>query len=128
MKHAHTNNYAASGAGRGRLARLVGRGVLACALAVAGAGTAFAQQSERDARRDEAAQQRGDRFQADQRFEQRAFEREEQRRQMQMQQEQQMRNADAARRSGRLTPDERRDLRRQISEAGMDLYQNPPRR
>ena len=30
------------------------------------------------------------------------------------------------RRNGRLTPDERRDLRRQINEAGMDLY--PQRR
>jgi hypothetical protein len=30
-------------------------------------------------------------------------------------------------RSGRLTPDERRDLRRQINEAGMDLYSHPPR-
>jgi hypothetical protein len=31
-----------------------------------------------------------------------------------------------SRRSGRLTPDERRDLRRQINEAGMDLYSRPP--
>jgi hypothetical protein len=29
--------------------------------------------------------------------------------------------------SSRLTPDERRDLRRQINEAGMDLYSRPPR-
>ena len=35
---------------------------------------------------------------------------------------QQDRNAEAQRRSGRLTADERRDLRRQINEAGMDLY------
>lgn len=33
-----------------------------------------------------------------------------------------------ARRGGRLTPDERRELRRQINEAGMDLYPNTPRR
>ena len=33
-----------------------------------------------------------------------------------------------ARRSGKLTPDERRDLRRQINEAGIDLYPNTPRR
>ena len=38
------------------------------------------------------------------------------------------RNAEAMRRSGRLTPDERRDLRRQINEAGVDLYPNTPRR
>jgi hypothetical protein len=33
-----------------------------------------------------------------------------------------------ARRGGRLTPDERRELRRQINEAGTDLYPNAPRR
>ncbi|MES2902161.1 MAG: hypothetical protein V4723_20710 [Pseudomonadota bacterium] len=63
-------------------------------------------------------------------FDQRAFEAraEEQRRAMQMQQEQNAQNNDAFRRSGRLTPDERRDLRRQINEAGADIYQNKPRR
>ena len=47
----------------------------------------------------------------------------EEQRRSQMQQEQ---NAGSAefRRSGRLTPDERRDLRRQINEAGADIYQN----
>lgn len=35
-------------------------------------------------------------------------------------------NAD--RRGGRLTPDERRDLRRQINEVGQDIYANPPHR
>ncbi len=63
-------------------------------------------------------------------FDHRAFDSraEDQRRLMQMQQEQNAQNAEAARRSGRLTPDERRDLRRQINEAGMDLYPNTPRR
>jgi hypothetical protein len=42
--------------------------------------------------------------------------------------QQQDRNAEAQRRSGRLTADERRDLRRQINEAGVDLYPNTPRR
>ncbi|MCP2009021.1 hypothetical protein [Duganella violaceipulchra] len=37
------------------------------------------------------------------------------------------RNAEMNRRAGRLTPDERRDLRRQINEAGQDIYANPPR-
>ena len=37
------------------------------------------------------------------------------------------RNAEMSRRVGRLTPDERRDLRRQINEAGQDIYANPPR-
>lgn len=32
------------------------------------------------------------------------------------------------RQGGRLTPDERRDLRRQINEAGNDIYRNAPRR
>jgi hypothetical protein len=35
---------------------------------------------------------------------------------------------DGGRRGGRLTPDERRDLRRQINEAGMDIYPNAQRR
>jgi hypothetical protein len=38
------------------------------------------------------------------------------------------RNAEMSRRVGRLTPDERRDLRRQINEVGQDIYANPPRR
>lgn len=46
----------------------------------------------------------------------------------QQQQQQQERNAEVQRHSGRLTPDERRDLRRQINEAGVDLYPNTPRR
>ncbi|WP_251373848.1 hypothetical protein [Janthinobacterium sp. JC611] len=36
--------------------------------------------------------------------------------------------ADASRRTGRMTADERRDLRRQINEVGQDIYSNPPRR
>jgi hypothetical protein len=61
--------------------------------------------------------------QADQRnsYEARA---EEQRRAMQ----EASRNAEMNRRVGRLTPDERRDLRRQINEVGQDIYANPPRR
>jgi hypothetical protein len=49
---------------------------------------------------------------------------EEQRRQMQ----EAGRNAEMNRRMGRMTPDERRDLRRQINEVGQDLYALPPRR
>lgn len=41
---------------------------------------------------------------------------------------QQEHNAERQRQSGRLTADERRDLRRQINEAGVDLYPNTPRR
>ena len=63
-------------------------------------------------------------------FDSRSFEAraEEQRRQLQMQQDQNQQNAESNRRGGRLTPDERRDLRRQINEAGMDLYPKSPRR
>lgn len=50
---------------------------------------------------------------------------EEQRRRMQ---DQQQAEQQEFRRSGRLTPDERRDLRRQINEAGADIYQRPKRR
>lgn len=35
--------------------------------------------------------------------------------------------AEAFRRNGRLTPDERRDLRRQINEAGAEVYGKTPR-
>jgi hypothetical protein len=35
--------------------------------------------------------------------------------------------AEGQRRTGRLTPEERRDLRRQINEAGQDVYQNQPK-
>ncbi|MYM36337.1 hypothetical protein GTP38_18555 [Duganella sp. FT94W] len=38
------------------------------------------------------------------------------------------RNAEMNRRVGRMTPDERRDLRRQINEVGQDLYSVPPKR
>lgn len=38
------------------------------------------------------------------------------------------RNAEMGRRVGRMTPDERRDLRRQINEASQDLYSVPPKR
>jgi len=48
---------------------------------------------------------------------------EEQRRAMQ----ESSHNAEMSRRAGRLTPDERRDLRRQINEVGQDLYALPPR-
>jgi hypothetical protein len=130
-----TTNHAGTKAGR--FARCALRSVLACALVLGASGTAFAQQY--GDRRDDPSQQqsgRGDhgaRFQLppqdrDPRYDSRAIE--EQRRmqqQYQQQQDQQRQDQrDSRRNSGRLTPDERRDLRRQINEAGMDLY--PPRR
>ncbi|MFL6674253.1 MAG: hypothetical protein ACJ8LG_13305 [Massilia sp.] len=134
MNNAHNQTTAGSPThGCGALVRLARRGAAIVALACLAIGPAAAQQGRHD---DAQPTQRSERFQLprdgdarDQRAsEARAFEvREEQRRQMQMQQEQNMRNAEN-RRSGRMTPDERRDLRRQINEAGMDLYPNTPRR
>ena len=84
--------------------------------------------ASRDAQRVQQEQQQAQQFQAqprraqDDRGDPRAYDArpEEQRRTMQ--------NAEPGRRSGRLTPDERRDLRRQINEAGQDIYAAPPRR
>ncbi len=100
---------------------------LLCAL---GAGTALAngpndppanqprREEGRPAQRDsrEAVRERrwGD-------YEQRA---EEQRRAMQ----DNVNNAEMNRRVGRMTADEKRDLRRQIQETGQELYALPPRR
>jgi hypothetical protein len=87
-------------------------------------------------RRDPPAQQQGNQRdrqetlrqleQSRQAAEQRNYEArsEEQRRAMQ----DASRNAEMNRRVGRMTPDERRDLRRQINEVGQDIYANPPRR
>ena len=128
MKHALNPTRAAPGALQaGRIARLVRGGVAACALVLLAAGSAQAQRQDQGYERredprmqDQRGYERAQEPARDNRFDSREF---DQRRQ-QMQQDQQMRNSDA-RRSGRLTPDERRDLRRQINEAGMDLY--PPR-
>lgn len=127
----------------GRLARLARRGVAVCLLACVGIGTAQAQYH---GRRDDAQMQpppspaRGERMPPqieqprdrgyDQQREQQQRAYEEQRRQaQQLQQMQQAEGSrDGGRRGGRLTPDERRDLRRQINEAGMDIYPNAQRR
>ena len=123
MNSAFTHHHAAKKAGR--LAR---RAVLACAL-VLGAGGAFAQQNgdRRDDRGDMQSQSQSQfsRFRLpsrdrDPRDDMRAYE--EQRRAQQQEQREQQHE----RRGSRMTPDERRDLRRQINEAGMDLY--PQRR
>lgn len=129
MNHALLHNQAVSGAPGRRLAQVVRFGVVACVLAVTGA-SALAQ--DRNPRRDEEQQAReryqlqAQQAQQDVRYDQRVNElRDEQRRQME--QEAQMRS-EARRRDGRMTPDERRDLRRQINEAGVDLYPNARRR
>lgn len=105
---------------------LVRSGVVACLLACTAAG-AMAQ--DRGPRRDEMQQQMRDRYESraqDQRFDPRAYEmRDNARRQEQI--EDQMRRGEESRR-GRLTPDERRELKRQINEANVDLYPNARRR
>ena len=125
MNSAFTHHHAANKAGR--LAR---RAVLACAL-VLGAGGAVAQQNgdrrdDQGGRGDLQSQSQFSRFRLpprdrDQRDDLRAYE--EQRRAQQQDQRDQQHDS---RRPSRMTPDERRDLRRQINEAGMDLY--PQRR
>ncbi len=80
------------------------------------AGAAGGPPGPQQQQRDEAP-----RFNDNRGAEQRDSRADEQRRAMQE-------RADASRRNGRLTPDERRDLRRQINEAGQDIYSTPPRR
>jgi len=130
-----------AGTKAGLVARCALRSALACVLVAGSIGTAFAQQygDRQYDRRDNPAVQaeRGERGghylspERDPRYDVRAYE--EQRRmqqqyQQQQQQQQQQDQREARRNggSGRMTPDERREMRRQINEAGMDLY--PPRR
>lgn len=128
MNNVHDNIDAAAGAGRYSFVPRLALGlVLGCAvLSAAQAGPA---EREMEAQRAAQAQQI-QRQQQGRQFDSRQFEAraDEQRRNLQMQQEQNAHNESFRRSSGRLTPDERRDLRRQINEAGMDLYPNKTRR
>ena len=132
------NSTNAAARAQGRLARLARHGVAMVVLACAGIGAAQAQYHGRrdDAQLPPPPSIRAERVQAPQieqprgyeqmqmRDQQRAYE--EQRRAVQVQQSDS--NRDSGRRGGRLTPDERRDLRRQINEAGADIYPNAQRR
>jgi hypothetical protein len=121
-----------AGTKAGRFARYALRSALACALVAGSMGAAFAQQygDRHDAPPVQSDRgERGGRYlspERDPRYDVRAYE--EQRRLQQQQQQQEQRDArrNSNNSSGRMTPDERRDLRRQINEAGMDLY--PQRR
>ena len=137
MNDALIKNPAATG-GRlaPRFASFVRHGVVACVLACTAAGAMAAGQDRNSRREDMQQQSMRDRFDSraqDQRNEARAYDmqmREEARRQ-QMQEEAMRERAarDGDRRSsGRMTPDERRDLRRQINEANVELYPNARRR
>jgi hypothetical protein len=133
-----TNHHAGTKAGQ--FARCTLRSVLACALVFGASGAAFAQQygdRQYDRRDDPSMQQsarngeRGARYlppERDPRYDIRAYEEQRRAQQQQYQEQRQQEQRDNHRggASGRMTPDERRDLRRQINEAGMDLY--PPRR
>jgi hypothetical protein len=115
----------------GRVASIGGsarRFGMACVLACS-AFTAFGAVHAQDRngfRKDDLQFQRDERRQ-EQRQDQPRFEQRDQRAD-DAHRQQQERSAEAQRRSGRMTPDERRDLRRQINEAGVDLYPNTPRR
>lgn len=132
----------AAGAKRATV-RIARAGLLACALAWLGLGAAYAQHGRGpyrgDPQQDQQGQQgpRGDYYPAPQRdegarperrFDPRSFDSHEfddvRARRRQQQDEG---NGEPMRRP-RLTPDERRDLRRQINEAGSELYPHPPRR
>jgi hypothetical protein len=126
---------------QGRLARLARQGVALCMLACAGIGAAQAQYHGRrdDAQLPPPPSARVERVpapapQIEQPREQRGY---DQLREQQRAYDDQRRQAvqaqgegyrEGGRRGGRLTPDERRDLRRQINEAGMDIYPNAQRR
>ena len=136
MNNLHNKIDAASSAqffGGYSLVRRFAAGMLlagaAMSAAHAGPGNSDAQRAMQ-AQRAERQAPPPDRQERARQFDARSFEAraEEQRRQLQMQQEQNQQNAESFRRSGRLTPDERRDLRRQINEVGMDLYPKSPRR
>ncbi|WP_229521923.1 hypothetical protein [Massilia antarctica] len=130
MNNAHIQTKAvasAQGCGRAFVRRVAVCCLLACAsLSVAQANPGDKEREAQrivDAQRAQQQQRQDTQRQLDTRAE-------DQRRQLQAQQEQNAQNtADLARRGGRMmTPDERRDLRRQINEAGVDIYKNAPRR
>ena len=109
--------------------------VVVCCSVLSALPAHSAGQDRRDDNRDSRSQQSAPRQQdmrQDMRQEQsrqldpRSYESraEEQRRAMQ----ENNRNAEMSRRVGRMTADERRDLRRQINEAGAEVYALPPRR
>ena len=130
MNNVRTKIQAANG---DRLARFARHGVVAFALACTAVGAMAGQ--ERGPRREEFQQQsvreRYDMRVQDPRYDPRA---QEMREEARMRQEQAMRDSmrDAMReeggRRGRMTPDERNELKRQINEANRDLVPHARRR
>jgi len=134
MNITHTKMNAAAGenfCGYSLVRRIAAGCLMAAAVmtsAVAGPGDKErGQRDQRDQYRSERAQQQREYDDRQREFDSRSFERRAEDQRRAMQQDQNAQN-DSGRRSGRLTPDERRDLRRQINEAGMDIYPNRQRR
>ncbi len=134
MNIAHIKSKAAAGGqvrGSSRVRRL-----LACALiGYAAMSSAHAGWNDRDQRSDPQQRQEYNR-EADQRQQQQQRQYEDRQRQNDERayqaraddQRRQQEQGNEGRRSGRMTADERRDLRRQINEAGADIYPNQGRR
>ncbi|MYM66521.1 hypothetical protein GTP45_06675 [Pseudoduganella sp. FT55W] len=107
--------------------RIISASALVCCASLAQADGGDGPQRREQPQHQQNGGPRGDQRASDNRqLDPRSYEAraEEQRRAMQ----EASRNAELNRRVGRMTPDERRDLRRQINEVGQDLYANPPRR
>ena len=136
MNNQHNKIDAAASAqffGRYSFVRQLAVGVM---LAGAVMSAAHAGPNDRDAdaqramqaQRAERQQPPADRQERVRQFDNRQFEARAEEQRRQLQQEQDRQNAESSRRGGRLTPDERRELRRQINDAGTELYPRSPRR
>lgn len=129
--HPHNSNAArqmpaqASEPARVSVGALAASSALLCSLLTAMPAHAFGpdrngDRADREPPRREEARDHRDQRERDAR----SFERAEERRRI----IQESGNADMSRRVDRMTPDERRDLRRQINEAGQEIYTRPQRR
>lgn len=127
MNKAHIESKAVTGEHK-RVQSLVRRLAACCLIGVAAMSAAHA--GPRDRNRDAQAQRDSYRSERNQRGPEQRRDDERQPRQYDAraedprrnQQDQQNGQNERFQRSGRLTPDERRDLRRQINEAGADIY------
>jgi len=112
------------GLGRLSAGALLISSVFSGALLAAAPAHAFGPGDREPPRREERDQRDHRSDSRDRERDARAFERAEERRRTM----QESGNADMSRRVDRMTPDERRDLRRQINEAGQEIYVRPQRR
>lgn len=127
-KHSHKSNQAQQATAHvppfGRVA--VGALVVSCTLLAAAPAHAFGPGDREPPRREERDNRdtRDTRTDRERERDNRAFERAEERRRIM----QESGNSEMSRRVDRMTADERRDLRRQINEAGQEIYVRPQRR